>query len=307
MNGERRAAAVNLTNAADSDAAVTVSVVGLGRAAGGPAWIDVRGVQGTDTRQNVLQSDMLVPLAKGPKGYELIVPAGATQQLRLRFAPATLAPGTKTPATLRISSGGASRDVPLALTIARCPFPSRLSLSLGDPWIMEAFVKLFGQRVGDSRIDPANLNNVNALLKDYQVDISGETLNTLTPGDAFDGTNFTKDTFTPPADFFRHVDRWIAAGPDPFFPETSLYVLTIYDRSDIGGVDWRTDPARFALRVASFAQAWDRHLRRRGVDPQRVAFMYSDEPNGVQSQRNLIAWGTASSRREARRAATSAC
>lgn len=83
-------------------------------------------------------------------------------------------------------------------------------------------------------------------------------------------------------------------------------MLTIDDRSDIGGVEWRTDPVRFAGRVGSFAEVWEKHLRRRGINPQRVAFLYADEPNSPESQRNLIAWGTACGRGEAARARTSA-
>ncbi len=291
MNGERRAVAVNLTNAADSDARVTVRIDGPAAAGRDPAWIDLYGIRGTDTRENVLQSDMLAPLAWGPGGYGLTVPAGATQQLWLRFAPLALAPGEKTALVLRISSGGVSHDIPVTLAISRYPFPSKLTLSFGDPWIGEVSVKLLKSTVGN--INPRNVNVVNALLKDYQVDISGETLNVLTPGDAFRGTNFTNDTFTPPADFFRKIDRWITAGRGADFPETSLYMLTIDDRGDVGGVEWRTDPVRFAARVGSFAEVWERHLRRRGIDPQRVAFLYADEPNSPESQHNLIAWGTA--------------
>ena len=188
MNGERRAVAVNLTNAAESDARVTVHIDGLAAAGRDAAWIDAYGIQGTDTRQNVLQSDMLVPLAKGPGGYGLTVPAGATQQLWLRFCPFTLVPGGTTALVLRISSGGVSHNVPVTLAISRYPFPAKLALSFGDPWIGEVSVKLFKSTVGN--INPANVNVVNALLKDYQVDISGETLNVLTPGDAFRSAEF---------------------------------------------------------------------------------------------------------------------
>jgi hypothetical protein len=177
------------------------------------------------------------------------------------------------------------------LAISRYPFPSKLTLSFGDPWIGEDCVLLFGRSVGN--ITPANLKAVNALLKDYHVDVSGDTLNTLTPGDAFGSANFSGDTFTPPANFFWHIDQWMASGLSSHLPATSLYVLTIADRSDVGGVDWRTDPARFAARLRSFAQVWEDHLRRLGIDPRRVAFMYSDEPNDAEAQRNLIAWGTA--------------
>jgi hypothetical protein len=177
------------------------------------------------------------------------------------------------------------------LVISRCGLPAKLALSFGDPWIGVAGVLLFGNSVGN--ITPGNVRGVNALLKDYRVDISGETLNNLTPGDAFAAANFSGGRFTPPADYFRQLDRWLGSEPDPSLPAISLYVLTIYDRSDIGGVDWRSEPARFAARVGSFAQVWDDHLRRRGVDPGKVVFMYSDEPNEVEAQRNLIAWGTA--------------
>ena len=292
MNGERRAAAVNLSNAADSEATVSLNIDGFAAATRNPDWIDVFAVRGTDTQQNVLQSDLLAPLLRSPAGYTVRIPAGMTQQLWLRLAPSSLPPGKKAAGTLHIAAGGVSEDVPVRLAISGHRFPSQLTLSFGDPWIGVIDVLLFGRGAGS--ITPYNVRTVNGLLKDYRVDVSGGAQNALTPGgDAFGSANFSGDTFTPPANFFQYVDRWMAGGPASSLPATSLYVLSISDRSDIGGVDWHTDPARFAARLRSFAQVWEDHLRRRGIDPRKVAFMYSDEPDAPEAQRNLIAWGTA--------------
>ncbi len=66
MNGERRAAAVNLSNAADSEATVSLNIDGFAAATRNPDWINVFAVRGTDTQQNVLQSDLFGALAAEP-------------------------------------------------------------------------------------------------------------------------------------------------------------------------------------------------------------------------------------------------
>ena len=177
MNGERRAAAVNLTNAADSEATVSVSIDGFAAATRNPRWINVFVVRGTDTQQNVLQSDLLEPLAAGPKRLRRARSRGHDPAALAEVLPVVARRRERrATGTLHISSGGVSHDVPVRLAISRHPFPAKLTLSFGDPWIGVAGVMLFGNTVGS--ITPANVKAVNALLKDYHVNISGETLNT---------------------------------------------------------------------------------------------------------------------------------
>ena len=135
MNGERRAAAVNLTNAADRETTVNLNIDGFAAAARNPDWIEVFVVRCTDTQQNVLQSDLLAPCCGAPAVTACGFPRALPSRLWLRFAPSSLGPGKTATGTLHIAAGGASRAVPVRLAIGRFPFPSKLTLSFGDPWI----------------------------------------------------------------------------------------------------------------------------------------------------------------------------
>ena len=274
MRGEFRAEVLNLTNPVDRPIEASLSFEGL---PGGPAppWIQVRRVVFVDTASRKPVADALEPVPRRDGAWKIRIPGGITRQVWFTFHPVKIRPGDSK-GTIRVNSKGETLLVPICVHVSPLRFPSRPRLSLGlwdytdDPPAYD--------------ITPRNRPAAVADMKAHFVDSPWAHRKVLPspPASAFDGRDRLKGRLD-----FSAFDRWTR-----LWPRARRYCVFL----SVGKGSFAGFPPghpRFARRVGAWAGAVEKHLRKVGIEPGRLAFLVLDEPHDKEKDAVILAWARA--------------
>jgi hypothetical protein len=270
MNGEVRAGAFNLRNSSEKPIRATLNL----RMGGVPdaTWVHVLSVAWTAATDGRPVAAALLPATQVEGGYVVNVPAGATSQVWLSFAPKTLTPGIHG-GHLRIRARGRpSVHIELSVRILRHRFPDALRLHVGG-W------DYLNDR-GATSEDPDYLGRIASMLSAYGVDLPWATASAMPVG-RYDTLGQMQDQ--PVTAVF---DSWIAR-----WPRASRYRVFVAAGDSLAGLR-RGTPA-FDAAVAGWAGFWAKHATDRGVAPSNVDLLFVDEPSQPQQAERQIDWARA--------------
>jgi hypothetical protein len=260
MQNEFRAAAFNVSNAADRDVTLRLRLSGL---PGGenPSWVTVHEVAWTDTKSGRPVAAALPEAPRERDEYLITVPAGMTRQVWLTLHPTEVPPGTYD-AVVHLANETAKLQVPLSLRVYPLRFPDRPSLHVGgwDYTHADAYYD----------IGPGNRDAVLRHLREHFVDSPWATSEVLPAN---------RNT----ALFDRWLTRWPAARQFcVFFPGVAQF----------NGAAMGTP--EFDREVGDWIKFWAAHARSRGLKPEQLTLLLVDEPNEHQAATaNILPWANA--------------
>jgi hypothetical protein len=277
MRGEVRAAALNLTNPADSPVEVTVLVRGL---PGGenPGYVRIKDVLFTDTGVRTPVAAALPEAQRHVDGPFVTIPAGCTKQIWLSFyRPDDLPAGTHDgELLLRYAGAGGAKtvSVPLRFTLFDLRFPARPTLSVGG-WDYTNSAAYYRA--------PGNIKATLALLRDHYVDTPWATGAVRPRGGEYgpDGTLKNPDKLD-----FSAWDTWVKRWHD-----ARNYYVFLNVGEDFHGEKMGT--ARFDRMVGEWITAWVKHLEGQKLAPHQLGLLLVDEPHSEAQDRRILAWARA--------------
>lgn len=270
MQNEYRAAAFNLSLAADAVTRVQLQFAGLpGKAR--PPWVSVHEVAWTDTGAGRPVAAALLPATPQGKGYQLELRPGLTRQVWLTFHPTNLAAGVYRGSVLILTDRQKLR-VPLKLEIYPFRFPDAPTLHLGG-WDYTDQDKQY-------EITPENRSAVIAHLREHFVDSPWATSAVL-PYGHYDGQG--KLTTNPDTSTF---DRWLQR-----WPAARQYCVFAAVSEELDGTPMGT--SLFEKKAAAWIRFWTNHARQRGVKPGQLTLLLVDEPTEAKQDLVILAWAKA--------------
>lgn len=269
MKGEYRSVSFNLTNASLEPKRLIVNLRGLPEG-DNPDYIAFHPVAWTETAWRLPVASALPEIQKGKEGYEVVIPAGLTQQIWLTFK------GPKESGdfqgSIEISETGMPlRSIPLGLKVYPLEFPAARSLHLGG--FECASNATLRRRYG---VFNETLVPFTKLLRKNFVDAPWATRTEF----AF-GTFNAKHEYATPEDQpeAAQFDNWVQnlwPGADRYM--VALTVKTKDRTAVIQGCDFAKDPEGFEKRVANWLGYWRDHLKNLNVKPEQIYFKLIDEP-----------------------------
>ena len=273
MLNEWRGEVVNLTNATDE---AMTAVVSLHDLPGGdnPAWVSVREVLHTDTRDMRSIAAALPEAEAVEGGFAVTIPAGTTRQVWLSFHPEAgdVEPGAYGGRVNVIAEGAIDIGIALDVRIFPFTFPEQPTLSLG------------GWDYCDAGGYGLTANNRDALIEkmvEHYVDTPWATRGVLPSGAEFDAEgNLTNELN------FTRWDRWVG-----WWPTARYYNVFQHAQGEFAGEPMGT--ARFDRMVASWITAWVEHMREQGIEPGQLQLLIYDEPNEPHEAEIIAAWAKA--------------
>jgi len=278
MRGEYRAAAVNVTNSTPETITVRVRVQGL---PGGPTppYLTVHEVIWTDTSQGVPVAAALPVVQPANDAWRIRVLPGLVQQVWLTFHVTDLQPGDYTGQLIVETDQRQRHSVPLRLRVWPFDFPAQTTLWLGG-WSYTDGRGAYG-------ITPQNRQAFLKHLQDHFVNAPWATAAVLR------SFAFDKDHPTQIRLDTRRMDEWLQA-----WPEARVYLVFLsvahYGgavKTALGGAE--IGSPEFNERVGTWISAWVRHLRRKGIEPNRLGLLIHDEPHEGSDITALLAWAQA--------------
>jgi hypothetical protein len=277
MNGEARAAAFNLANSNDRPIQVQIHLEDLPGGAT-PDWIRVHEVQWTDTSQLKPVASALPEVKPENGSWTISVPSGLVRQVWLTVQPQGTSPGDYD-ASVRIEAADSpSLAVPISVKVWPMRFPERTTLCLGG----------WGYADGNSRgVTAENRGDFLRHLKERHVNAPWATSSVLR---SFEFVDNQPDKIRLNTERF---DRWIADWPDA---RVYLVFLSVAHHSGaiqttLGGA--KIGSPEFDQRVATWISAWVKHLRSKGIEPNRLGLLIHDEPHEGSEIGPLMAWARA--------------
>jgi len=263
MRNERRAAALNLTNATDASLNAELTVSGL---PGGenPPYLSLREVLFTDTNRRTPVATALPEAERTATGWTVAVPAGTTKQVWLSFLPRAVEPG-EYQGQLRVAAGAgvAAVRVPLTLVVYPFVFPEQPTLSLGGCDYTNGKAAYYHAS--------GNLVSLQKSLREHGVDNPWATAAVMPSGARYDGTGrLTNPTELDFGEWDAWVTRWQGA---------RLYTVFLSINAGFNGEKMGTP--RFNTMVGDWVTAWVEHARGQGLTPSQLAVLLVDEPGGA--------------------------
>lgn len=257
MNGERRAAVFNITNASGEARRINFAVEGL---PGGtnPGNVRVFEVQSVDTREFRVVGAALLPLVAHGGHYQTTVAAGMTRQIWLAFEPTNVAPGEHQGRVV-LQSGDFHRAMPLTMTVSPVKFPEQLTLSV----MMWDYVVAKSYAIVDS-----NQRIARDFIAADPVMIGVEA----GPGQLPRPKTLGPDGKIGPIDFSAW-DAYVNMFPNK---RTLSIFAAFHPHTKFLNQERGTDS--FNSAVAQWAKAWAAHNRELGLKPKRVQILFIDEP-----------------------------
>lgn len=268
MNNAFRAGAFNLSNAGAQDETVRLKITGL---PGGenPSWITVQEVAWTDTKSGQPVAAALPEAQADGGGFLIHLSSGLTRQVWFTFHP------TNVPAGLyhgRVVISGQTFEMPLNIKIYPVRLLGKLALHMGG-WD-------YTDRAGSREITEANRPLVIAHLQEHFVDSPWATPLALAAGKF--GPD---DRFVSPPDVST-FDQWQSR-----WPGAARYCVFLNVDDSFAGTKMGTP--QFEKRVGNWIQFWARHLKTRGVKPEQLFLLLSDEPWEARKDAIISAWSKA--------------
>ncbi len=270
MQGEYRAASLNITNTTDQAETARVQVRGL---PGGlnPRYVTVHEVPWTDTKSMHPVLAALPVLKAEGEAYALTVVPGLTGQVWFTFHPTDVQPGTYTGEVV-LTSASLQAAVPVTLRVYPFRFPEEPTLHFGG-WD-------YTNGAGHRGVTPNNMGPLLDHLREHFVDSPWATRDVIPKGIHRDDGSMA----TPPdtAPFDEWVDRWQDARRYQIFAA----VGDTFDR-------WNRGTPEFHTAVKAWAAFWGAHARKRGIDRSRMAWLLVDEPHGGEADERIVSWARA--------------
>jgi hypothetical protein len=283
MRGEVRAGAVNLYNTTEAPVPVQLEVAALpGQPA--PAYVTVYQVDWTDTGRGVPVAAALTEADRDGQTWTIHVPPGLVRQVWLSFHVPCGEPGVAAGKygghiTLSSSVTNEALTVPLQLNVYPIDFPKKTSLWLGG-WSYTNGRGAYG-------LTPENRAAFVQHLQQRYVNAPWATRSVL-----------MKYTFSPnDPDRIQldteELDAWLAEWPDAQAYLVFLAVGNYSGASRAGFAGAALGTPEFDRRVGTWISAWVRHLRSKGIEPDRLALLIHDEPHEGSDVTSLVAWSRA--------------
>lgn len=271
MNGEHRADVFNITNAADAEARLTLSVAGLPGGAN-PPYLAVHEVLTVGTRRFVEVSAALPKAEKAEDGYVVNVPAGMTRQVWLSFNPDELPAGLHE-GTVELRAGDeAVGSVPVRLHLYPLRFPEQTTLLVGG-WSYTNAETMYG-------ITTQNKQAVIEHLQDHYVNAPWATSAAMDNGTYDDAGVMIEQPDT------ANFDAWVAQ-----WPEAKMYMVFKAVGDGFDGAKMGT--AAFDAKVGAWARFWSDHMESLGLEPEQLGILILDEPHEKAQYDIITAWARA--------------
>ncbi|MCH5375412.1 MAG: hypothetical protein JJ992_15690, partial [Planctomycetes bacterium] len=278
MRGEFRSAAFNLANSTDQPLVVRLSFQSI-PGAPAPDGVTLHEVAWTDTSQGVPIAAALPEAIRDGDAWQVTVWPGLVRQVWISFHPSSEEPG-RYAGRLVIESGALkTRHVPLTLRVWPFEMPQEKSLWLGG-WS-------YTDSDGRYGMTQQNRSAFVRHLQDHDVNAPWASSGVLMSFE-FDRQDLTKIQLDTKA-LDRWIDRWPNAKAYLVFLSVAHYSGAI--RSSLGGAD--IDSPEFQQRVGTWISAWVKHLRSRGIEPNRLGLLIHDEPHEGSDVGPLLAWARA--------------
>jgi hypothetical protein len=283
MRGEYRAAAVNLYNATGESMPVQVSFDGLpGQPV--PDFVTVYQVDWTDTSRGVPVAAALMEADRDGRAWTVHVPPGLVRQVWLNFhvprGETNVAAGLHSGSLqLRSPDARETLTVPIRLNVVPIDFPEKTSLWLGG-WS-------YTNGRGSYGITPENRAAFVKHLQQRYVNAPWATRSVLMNYEfsADDPSQIRLDT--------RELDAWLTEWPDAQAYLVFLAVGNYSGASQAGFAGAALGTPEFERRVGAWISAWVRHLRSKGIEPDRLGLLIHDEPHEGSDIGPLVAWSRA--------------
>ena len=270
MLNEHRAGAFNISNAAEEKAVVELDIAGM---PGGlnPEYVTVHEVTWTDTNEGIPVAAALPEATREGNAYVISVPSGMTRQVWLTFHPVDVEPGEHHGA-IQLKSDEVRLDVPLTLTLAPLRFPDKLALHLGG-WD-------YTNAVGNREVTAENREALIAHLRERLVDSPWAT-NAVIPRGGYDDAGAM--TTEPDTSAF---DAWL-----DLWPDAAQYCVF----AAVGGSfdKWKTGTPEFDAGVQAWTRFWAGHAKKKGLEPEQLAWLIVDEPHALEQDAVILAWAKA--------------
>lgn len=272
MRGEYRAAAVNLINATAAPIEVRIHAEGLPESPA-PSYLTVQESPWTDTTPGRPVTAALLPARREGDAWHVTVLPGLMQQFWLTFHVGQQSPGDFSGRLVVEYAKNAPLYVPIRLRVYPLDFPKQTTLLVGG-WSYTNGGGAFG-------VTPKNRKPLAAKLQEHFVNAPWATNGVMMSHSfAADGT-VKLDT--------REMDDWLAQWPDA---RMYFVFLSIEGTRDFGGANIGT-PA-FDRKVGQWVSAWVRHLRQKGIAPERLGLLLQDEPReSTPDVEAFLAWAKA--------------
>ncbi len=278
MRGEYRAAALNLANATDKPIEVRLRFEGL-PGFPTPGYVTLHEVQWTDTAQGVPVAAALPRVEPADGAWTVTAPPGLVRQVWLTFHVENLQAAQHAGAIVVEWPEREARRVPVELRVWPLDFPQRTTLWLGG-WSYLNGGGAYG-------VTPRNRDAFVAHLQAHFVNAPWASSSVLRSYrfDEADPTKIHLDT--------RQLDDWIRTWPDAraylVFLSVAHYSGAL--RTSLGGAE--IGSPEFNRRVGTWISAWVRHLRSKGITPDRLGLLIHDEPHEGSDVTALLAWARA--------------
>ncbi len=283
MRGEYRAAAVNVYNATREpiDAWLDFEELPDHIASDG---VTVYQVDWTDTGRGEPVAAALMEASRSDRGWKIQIPAGLVRQVWLNFhVPRGEAFGFAGQHAGRIvlksSVTGRASSVPLRLNIYPIDLPEQPNLLLGG-WS-------YTNGRGSYGITPENRAAFVRHLQRRYVNAPWATRSVLM------NYEFVPDDPDRIRLNTEELDAWLAEWPDARRYMVFLAIGDYSGASRAGFAGAALGTAEFDRRVGTWISAWVRHLRSKGIEPDRLGLLIHDEPHEGSDVQPLIAWSRA--------------
>jgi hypothetical protein len=271
LGNQFRSDAVLITNASDSSRTVQLKIQNP-PANAKAGWLKIDQAIWTDTYQGTPIADALLPVEQN----QLTIPAGFTAKIWLTVDSSKVPAGSYK-STFVINGNAFPFHLDVSKTAMQRP---RLSLSMWD------YTDPVSMKVHQSRgITPQNKDAAIAMMKSHYVNSPWASRGILPFPKAadFDAQN----NLDKPLDFAA-FDQWIAEWPGA---RHYFVFISAKEKEAFAGAERGT--AEFNARLGSWAKVLSAHMKKRNLDPGKLAFCIVDEPH-LEWQDDVTAdWGKA--------------
>ena len=275
MSNEYRAGSFNISNTTQLPMTVSLKIIGM---PGGinPSYITVHQVEWTDTKEGIPVLAALPEVALKKGAYQIKVYPGLTRQVWLTFHPTNVAAGAYT-GQIRLKAGAYNAKVSLNLKLYPIRFPNQPTLHFGgfdDVKTLPPFYAVTHEN------EQAYIDH----LIEHFVDMP-----TACPQMLPMGTYDTQGNMLTAPDTVI-FDSWLEK---QFWPGAHKRFIFINAGDKIAQFSMGTP--EFNKAVGNWITFWSNRAAEKGVDPNNISMLISDEPrdNSPDIDRIITAWASA--------------
>jgi hypothetical protein len=278
MQGEYRAAALNLANSTDQPQVVRLRFRNLPQSPL-PEYVTLHEVEWTDTSQGVPVAAALPAAARTSDGWTVTVLPGLVRQVWMTWHVTDVPAGDYAGSILAETPNQPPLEIPVRLKVWPFQFPSQPSLWLGG-W---CYTNSGGSRGVTAQNRAAFVEHLQQRFVNAPW-ATGSVLRSF-EFDRADPQQIRLDT--------KPLDDWLALWPNA---KRYMVFLAVADyggaiQSSLGGATLGSPD--FDQRVGTWIKAWVAHLRSRGITPDQLALLIHDEPHEGSDIGPLLAWARA--------------